>query len=413
MPEGEGLDGFGDQPDEQYTTGTPGETLGDPFQLAPAPVARTQRSSAAPDSRFSLAFELAAAMEPNRPETSDLLEQLGIETPDAKMIGSEEATYEASGVSEPGSPPSSWSGLSPSHFHSPRYQPSLASLMTSPGRSLSGSGQSESGVEDDFDISFESAASALEASLTSTDLFLSNLRNSTTDSKPASEVTGGQPAVESLTSNLVKGLQSATRDREGQIRELCEVERELSSRTDSEWLSSLAALDHKSVIDSPSSSPTTANGLISIYEDDDEAAEPTTPKATRHMAPSLFVNADSTPRRIQQKQKGFTIAPTELASLRKLTTALVETLSAINEHTQVHRAAHGEAGRKLKVLKSALSAWKSELEDTERSQQYIDTFEKERGSERFRDMAQREKRKAEEALEQAAERAHTLLTVAA
>ena len=65
----------------------------------------------------------------------------------------------------------------------------------------------------------------------------------------------------------------------------------------------------------------------------------------------------------------------QLAHLRTATASLVASLAVISEHAQVNGAATTEAGRKIRALKNKLGGWRTEWDSAERSRVRIERWE--------------------------------------
>jgi hypothetical protein len=202
---------------------------------------------------------------------------------------------------------------------------------------------------------------------------------------------------------LVQALADMARQREAQVRELREFDRSLATLTPAQ-LAELDPLDEAAptrVTNVPLGS-----GLDVVREDDASYAdeEPTTPVTPRfatmptgHGSTSLSVGRASA-------------AQQQLAGLRSSTSSLLATLATINEATQVSRAAHADASRRLKSLRAVLASWRAEDEDVEHAREAIVAYEARRQPDRsLADEAKRETAEVVRRLEAAERRARELL----
>jgi hypothetical protein len=328
---------------------------------------RTQGSN-----RHSLAFELAAAMSPEQTTSNRLLEELGIEEEDEPDEDDEE-------VAEPvgDAPANNLHPPSPGRDHrqgpmmiSPR-RPATAKASAMSLRSVSTQSHTSATTDDSFDFdeadaAFASASSTLEDSISTTDLFLQHIREFNSSSSKSETMTGWadrNPLLERLAGDLIKRMQHLTKEREGQVRELQELDRALASQD----LDILAELDDLVTNLEPLAVAAEGGGhhLNNVPEEDDwEPPTPTQPP----------ISLDSWSSSSAAASAGLS-APTQLAQLRSITTQLVSTLVAIIEHAQLSRGATSEAGRKLRAIKGVITGWKGELESVERSMDYIRRWE--------------------------------------
>ena len=66
----------------------------------------------------------------------------------------------------------------------------------------------------------------------------------------------------------------------------------------------------------------------------------------------------------------------ELASLRSTTQSLLAILASLAEQTQVQSALTSDAGRKLRALRTQLGTLKDEASNVERSEAFVEAYEK-------------------------------------
>ncbi|KAH9849957.1 hypothetical protein C2E23DRAFT_345438 [Lenzites betulinus] len=215
-----------------------------------------------------------------------------------------------------------------------------------------------------------------------TEKFLAQLRHLDGDSS--------QPRLERLATDVIRRINDTARDRETQLRELLECEREFRKIAGevggTEVLGHLSELEDivKDDVQAPSSAGVKAEvqELDTIAEDstndwevdpdrarlgdDDEEGEydvQTPIKA--EFPPPPAVNGPPTP--------AATI--TLLAHLRTFTSSTATSLATISEHTQVNAAATTEAGRKIRALKNKMGGWRTEWDSAERSRLRIERWE--------------------------------------
>lgn len=217
-----------------------------------------------------------------------------------------------------------------------------------------------------------------------TEKFLSHLRRLDADH--------GRANLESLASDMIRRINDTSRDREGQVRELLEYEREFrkiaGEVNGTDVLGQLDVLEK--VIDEPPPAVEPRRDLDPVNEesftnstsahdwevdpdrdqlgdtedeDEDEEAYSTTPVKTTFPPPPL--TGIPTPAN--------TIS--HLAYLRTFTATAVSSLAVISEHTQVNAAATTDAGRKIRALKNKLTEWRTEWDSAERSRVKIEQWE--------------------------------------
>ncbi|KDQ18880.1 hypothetical protein BOTBODRAFT_63059 [Botryobasidium botryosum FD-172 SS1] len=253
----------------------------------------------------------------------------------------------------------------------------------------------------------------LERNLEATDVFLSSLRRLDTDPSPQSAHilssypgSNHEPPLERVASHIIRRINDIEREREGQVRELRGVERELKRIAGevggNDILGSLDELECvEGLIDEPrlSASGTLSNGQLE---------SPVTPSKphwldsektlTEFDVEDLEGEADGEDDEDDEDDEDFfrdTLAdkkdahlrtpPTDpptltntlshLVHARMLTQSLVTSLIAISEHAQVNGAATAEAGRKLRALKNKIGGWRADWESAERSREKIARWE--------------------------------------
>ena len=337
-------------------------------------------SSSASSNRLSLAFELASAASPNkRASNRELLRSLGIDEGDSEDDDEGDEPPVDSSSSDGDCLDDSGYGDAARNGH--------GSAGAADGRGRQSSSASAPDADDphasamarqEIDAQFLSATSALSTALSTTGDFLAHLRQHTAvaDSDPPAvplpdDYTDRQPLLESLTSSVIKRMYDLTRQREAQVRELGDLERLLAAPSPSFQL----ALSSLEPLPSPPPSP---------------AAH----------APPPFPTA----------------ARVELSNLRDITASLITALAAITEVTQVNSAGVGDAGRKLRALRGHLGAARDDLVGLERSERFVEEYERREGGKekgRFAQLAREQMRGAQVALEEGWIRAQEVLAVAA
>lgn len=228
----------------------------------------------------------------------------------------------------------------------------------------------------------------LAEDLESTEKFLTQLRR--LDLEP-----GGQPHMEKLASDVIRRLDDTVREREGQVRELLEYEREF--RRIAGEVGGNDALGHLDELDD----------LVHEPEPEQRPRPPARSKTLDYIAeedmsgPHTLANGDDweTERdRLGDEEDEFdapqspvkppiAAAPTmtgpptpsvtivQLAHFRTVTNTVASSLATISEQTQVNTAAATEAGRKIRALKNKLGEWRTEWESAERSRTKIEKWE--------------------------------------
>ncbi|KAL0067233.1 hypothetical protein AAF712_005803 [Marasmius tenuissimus] len=342
-------------------------------------------------SRFSLAHELAAALMPEPSASSRLLaEEFGIQYDDgAEGIDGEANIEQETEESAP--------------------IPSFAEEM---GGNVSFDGTSGHEQQEqepvDYDPVFASpsptrhrkpkkpeqdAMEVLAQNLESTDKLLSHLRH--IDSEPGSSISQ-QPALEKIASDVIRRINDTARDREGQVRELLEYEREFRKIAGeiggNEVLGQLDELqDMKEVLEEDEEQPYRPNHSRS---DSQSTAVPVDPR--RHSrrsteewnmdnnddgdddnsesAPTPVKEAFPPPPPLKGPPSPSSTVP-QLAYVRTINTSLVKTLTTLSEHAQVNGVATTEAGRKIRALKNKIGNWRTDWDSAERSRIRIERWE--------------------------------------
>ncbi|KAI0316005.1 hypothetical protein OF83DRAFT_1129152 [Amylostereum chailletii] len=364
-----------------------------------------------PNSRFSLAHELAVALLPEPSAGSKLLaEEFGIDYDEG-----------AEGIDEE-------AGESP-HGVVLEHQPSFADELAHDGNALSNANEDPSSFPTTPSLSAPSdlyptfgspdqpsprrkpaeqdAMVILAHDLESTEKFLTHLRR--LDGDATSGNPQSQAALERLASNVIRKIDETVRDREGQVRELLEYEREFRKISGevggSDALAALEELEGLGDLsDEPTSASTSGQGQghgDSTARDGRRALDTLAEEASfaastgdwevdpdQHLRDEeevdLYESDVTTPAK-----ESFSIPPPppitgpltpaktipQLAHLRTHTTSLVASLTIISEHAQVNGAATTEAGRKIRALKNKLGGWRTDWDSAEQSRLKIERWE--------------------------------------
>jgi len=243
----------------------------------------------------------------------------------------------------------------------------------------------------------QDAMEVLAIDLESTDKFLNHLRTIDVDSSVTQQI-----SLEKIASDVIRHINESVRDREGQVRELLECEREfrkISGEVGGNDV--LGMLDELTGVDElldkvPTQQDTKVENkrLDTVVEE-----EPGSPNA-RQMSHDWELDPDRPhlgdedydfPEVASPTKESFPPPPPligpltpgstvpHLSYLRTSTTSLVSNLTTLSEHAQVNGAATAEAGRKIRALKNKLGSWRTEWDSAERSRQRIERWEAEIG----------------------------------
>lgn len=339
----------------------------------------------------SLAHELAVALMPEPSSGSKLLaEEFGIEY-DQGAEGIDPVPHLSNGTEHSHSdPPSSLASELATATH------------TSPSFSSDGS-------DDQHDDSIpppnmlhqkkpeQDAMQVLAQDLQSTDKFLHHLRTIDIDSGASSSAT----FLESIASDVIRHINESVRDRESQVRELLECEREFRKIAgEVAGNDALGMLDELSTVEELLDVPVIKSEnkpLESVLEEDQHQHHHPRSSTTAHILSHdweldpdrlhLGDEDDNLSEATSPVKDSFPqpppligpITPTstvpQLAHFRSSTTSLVSHLTTLSEHAQVNRAATAEAGRKIRALKNKLGGWRMEWDSAERSRQRIEKWE--------------------------------------
>lgn len=237
----------------------------------------------------------------------------------------------------------------------------------------------------------QDAMQVLSQNLESTDKFLNHLRKLDTDG------TSQQPALERIASDVIRRMNESVRDRESQLRELLEYEREFRKIAGEVGGSDvLGRLDELPDVDDFSESHSTQEVQRgdARHLDPVEEEQPISPHNLSHshdweLDPDRRLgDEDDDDEPVRSPIKDAFPAPPpingpptpaktipQLAHLRSFTTSLVTSLSTISEQAQVNGAATTDAGRKIRSLKNKIGGWRMDWDNAERSRIRIDRWE--------------------------------------
>ncbi|KAF9531686.1 hypothetical protein CPB83DRAFT_848556 [Crepidotus variabilis] len=241
----------------------------------------------------------------------------------------------------------------------------------------------------------QDAMEVLAQDLESTDKFLNHLRTIDSDATPSSSQQ--TRSVEKIASDMIRRMNDSVRERESQVRELLECEREfrkISGEVGGNevlgMLDELTGTEELSDTHHPELSKASNRQLESVSE------EPT-PRHRRQYSQDWELDPDRQhlgdeedevyESAVSPSKASFPPPPPlvgpptpantvpQLAHLRTFTTSLVSHLTTLSEHAQVNGAATAEAGRKIRALKNKLGGWRTDWDSAERSRQRIEKWE--------------------------------------
>lgn len=336
----------------------------------------------------SLAHELASALSPEPNASSGLLEELGID-PEEYDGGMDNADVQpeypmANGTlaqelaTEDLEIPSL--GQDIPQINEPSHEDNIESYLTPSSMDR----QTRQPEQDSMTI--------LAQDLDSTDQFLTQLRR--LDAEAGSS---NQPPLEKVAADIIRHINDTIREREGQVRELLEYEREFRKIAGevggTDALSHLEALeDVVGLVDDEPTAPQSAHERLSTLEEEPPQT-PTSPRgwdAEPEYSNLLDVrdDLDLQSELVNHSSKDVIPAaphingpPTAAAAIpqfthvRTINTSLITSLTSISEHTQVTGAATAEAGRKIRALKNKLGGWRTDWDSAERSRLKIEKWE--------------------------------------
>ncbi|EJD07613.1 uncharacterized protein FOMMEDRAFT_37360, partial [Fomitiporia mediterranea MF3/22] len=345
----------------------------------------------------SLAHELAAALMPEPSAGSKLLqEEFGIEYDEgAEGIDEEpELNGHAGGESLADEIGDAYDGPVP-NGHAPELgdEPPIDDLAVHFGSGVSSSPgkpqAKQQPQQDPMDV--------LAKDLESTDKFLSQLRHLDADSTHSSS---SQPSIEKFASDIIRHINDSVRDRESQVRELLEYEREFRKIAgEVNGNDVLGKLDALKEVDGLSDKPgpvdgARSNGVVMETIQEDTRAHQRASSNDWEMNPDDHFLEDEGDETFDEDvdtpspmKDSFVVPPPmtgpptvpkiipELVHVRTVTTSLATSLTAISEHAQMNGAANADAGRKIRALKNKLGGWRSEWDSAEQSRLKIERWE--------------------------------------
>ncbi|KAL5536860.1 hypothetical protein ACEPAF_683 [Sanghuangporus sanghuang] len=238
----------------------------------------------------------------------------------------------------------------------------------------------------------------LARDLESTDKFLTQLRRIDSDSS----YLPSQQSIEKYASDIIRQINDSARDREGQVRELLEYEREFrkiaGEVNGNDVLGILEPLvEVEGLLDKagPIETASRPNGgpLEPIQEE--VGSHQRASSVDWEMNPDYNTLGDGEDDMLNDEldiaspmKDSFVVPPPpatgpptvarivpELVHVRTLTTTLASSLTAISEHAQVNGAANADAGRKIRALKNKLGGWRAEWDSAEQSRIKIERWE--------------------------------------
>ena len=257
-----------------------------------------------------------------------------------------------------------------------------------------------------------------------TDNFLSQLRHldgESGTSPPTALISSPQPTLEQLASDMIRRIDDIARDREGQVRELLEYEREFRklagepggnaalshldeledliqdevnpqesshTRNPSQSLQDSRTLASDAIQDDPSLSGSQVLGnnadwelylnrdhdRLDTMEDEDYELSSAYALSPLHKTTFGIPNSIPPPPTISGPITPSKLLP-QFTHLRTFTTSIVSNLTTISEQIQVNSVSTGEAGRKIRALKNKLGGWKAEWDSAERSKLKVERWE--------------------------------------
>ncbi|KAG8746195.1 hypothetical protein FRC10_005711 [Ceratobasidium sp. 414] len=222
----------------------------------------------------------------------------------------------------------------------------------------------------------------------------------TTHTRRASMHAAAEPAVERIATDMIRHIDDARREREDQLRDLINYEREFR-KIDGEpggadRLGSLEPLEDVSLTDKPTvgeaSYSSRALDVVredeydesweaqrdprDVFDDDDQEDGDDPAFADRSVR-------QTTARAILPPPPPYPSGPLtpsstlpHLADMRAISQILATSLSGLSEHVQVNGAAAAEAGRKLRALKNKVGDLQAEWTSAEQSMMRIERSEK-------------------------------------
>lgn len=342
----------------------------------------------------SLAHELAVALMPEPSAGQRLLqEEFGIEYDEG-----------AEGIDEPPDTPSARSGSLAEEFNDsmdyvPHSEPHESNFvgnddLTAYFGTLANDMPPEANEPKQRAPPARDPMDILSRDLESTDKFITQLKQ--LDSEVASS--SSQLSIEKLASDVIRHLNEAARDREGQVRELLVLEREFrkiaTEINGDEILGQLDALpgaEGLSDKSAPATESSRPDGRLQAVQEETRARRQRSDSGDWETNPDDLLDDgadyDDAPESPLATKDSFVAPPStngpptvpnilpHVAHVRSLTSTLASSLTAISEHAQVNGAANTDAGRKIRALKNKLGSWRSEQESAEKSRVKIERWE--------------------------------------
>ncbi|KLO19072.1 hypothetical protein SCHPADRAFT_899176 [Schizopora paradoxa] len=343
------------------------------------------------DGMHSLAHELAAALMPGPSAGQMLADELGLEFDEGAEGIDEQPAREAEGDDD--TLAQQLNGHAP-EIDIPTFEVDSPSdelarhfgSMDSPVPSSRGPPPRSPPAQDPLDV--------LSRDIESTETLLSSLRRLDIDVATATT----QPSLEKVASDIIRHINETVRDREGQVRELMDYEREFRKISGEvggdDVLSRLDELHEvDGLLDSSSSLDASQSSIKTV-----EANRPNGPALTRQTTSDWEINPDhnhlgdddafseiepespspikdvfATPS-ITGPPSAATAIPL-FTSMRSVNTSLAASLNILSEQAQMNGAANSDAGRKIRALKNKLGGWRAEWDSAERSRVRIERWE--------------------------------------
>lgn len=211
---------------------------------------------------------------------------------------------------------------------------------------------------------YSHASAALETSIASTNRFLASLKGiSSSGGGATTSRKDDTSGLEAAAGAVVRLLRENTAEREAQVRELKDIVRELARDdalcgiVEDDWVERGSEADPLGFVGLRTGPSSGTLDLVAEEED--------------RLSASDIEGADGAdPANVQVG--AHAPAADQLAHLRLATDALIGSLQAMHEHTQVARAASSDAARRLRALKGVLVGWKTETENVSRSEAWIE-----------------------------------------
>ncbi|KAB5593946.1 hypothetical protein CTheo_2672 [Ceratobasidium theobromae] len=391
--------------------------------LAPTTSKLPRKSPSRQTMGASLAHELAAAVMSEPTDSRALADELGLEFDDDEE--GDEASEGQVLVAEPGG--DALRGMMDGDIYSTGH---AIDTPSKPGRGsqlLNGHARTHSfGLDSDFEssptkpppppafaLSVPNAdpIETLKENVLFLDQFIVQLKNIDVDSTPAKSFHSSnsarpslqpntEPSVERLATDMIRHIDDARREREVQLRDLINYEREFR-KIDSEpggadRLGSLEPLENVSLTDKmPVQVAYPSRALDAVPEDeyddnweaqqrdprdvfDDDGFDPMFALRSPRGSPFRKTTRMSLPPPPPNPSGPLTPSSTlpHLAHIRTVSQVLAASLSGLSEHVQVNGAAAAEAGRKLRALKNKITDLQGELASAEQSMERIEKSER-------------------------------------